>query len=253
MLGTIFAWEKACTDGSQISQISSAASNNHMGPKNKESKGQPAKAVASLPKRKKEGASPFSKKSNLPTLTVHSFAEPLGLEAYIYEQKEGADGYLRGVEEVLSGQMTCDYFSNALFHRVVNRRIAKSPNNEILKFSDPQKSKLWRKIILRYPEGGTSHVTRQEGLKIAKKFLMDNMFTKYPPNDIVTIDATDAENVPSLDQFFVDNDIKKILQQEISPNMLDCNFHANCTEFAAKCWSGATEFDYAISLGFPNF
>ena len=223
-----------------------------MPPKNKETKAQPAKGVASLPKKKKEGASPFSKKSNLPTLTVYSFAEPLGFEAYIYEQKEGSDGYLRGVEEVLGDKMTCDYFTRALFHRVVNRRVPKSPTSEIMKFSDPKKSKIWRKIILRYPDGGTSPATRQEGLKIAKKFLMDDQFTKYPPSDITTIDATDLDNIPSLDHFFMDSDIRKILQQELSPNMLDCNFYTNYTDFATKCWSGVTDFFYATSLGFPS-
>ena len=77
----------------------------------------PTKNTGTVPKRKKEGASPFSqkKKKNVPTLTVHSFAKPLEFEAYIYEQKEGSDGYLKGVEDVLGGVTTCDYFMDAFF------------------------------------------------------------------------------------------------------------------------------------------
>ena len=119
-------------------------------------------------------------------------------------------------------------------------------------FSDPKKSKLWRKVILRYPEGGTTPTTREEGLKVAKKFLMDSNFTDYPPSDITTIDATDEDDLPSLDQFFVNLDIKKIMQQELSSDILDCNFFQSYPDFAKKCWSGATNFVYALSLGFPT-
>jgi hypothetical protein len=233
----------------------SAVPRNSMGPKNNKTTSEkpmpPTKAAGTLPKRKKDGATPFTKNKNLPTLTVHSFAEPLELEAYIYEQREGNDGYLRGAEEVLGGATTCDYFTDAQFHRVVNRRKPKSPVSEILTFSDPTKSKIWRKIIIRYPEGGTTSATRQQGLKIFKRFLMDDNFTKFPPRDIVTRDATDPQDVPSLDQFFLDVDIKRILQQELSPNILDCNFYDAYSDFAFKCWSGPTSFSFAASLGFP--
>jgi hypothetical protein len=213
----------------------------------------PAKGVPTIPKRKKEGASPFTKKKkNVPTLTVHSFSEPLGLEAYICEQREGNDGHLKGVEDVLGDKLTCDYFTKALFYRVANRRVPKSPTNEILTFSDPKKSKIWRKIIIRCPEGGTSPASHEEGLKIAKKFLMDENFTDCPPSDIVTRDATEPDDLPSLDQFFLDTDIKRILQQELHENILNCTFFESYPDFAAKCWSGATDSSHATSLGFPN-
>ena len=84
-----------------------------------------------------------------------------------------------------------------------------------------------------------------------KEFLMNPQFCDYPPHEITTIDATDPENVPSLDDFFLDNDIKDFMEEDVEALNLNANFYENFPEFAVKCWGGSNYSQWARSLGFP--
>lgn len=213
-------------------------------------KGSVAKGTATLPKRKAHSNN--SRGRNVPTLTALSFCELFKFEAYIYEAKEGADGYLHGLTEILLGKKNCDFLTDTDSITLVTRRVSRSPSNDILKFSDPDKCKIWRKVIVRYVPDGTSPHSRQEGLQLLKQVFMHPDHTQYPPEDISTADITDTNHPLSLDQFFLDSDIKKFLKEEVDETALDSTFYSKYKDFALLCWSQPTYYPFATSLGFPH-
>ena len=213
------------------------------------------------PKRKvklEPGASRAQRARRSPTLTVHAFKEPLTFEAYIYEASPGNDGFVASFQKVMDGSDRCDYLTEANFTKFVWRRDpnhSNDPNSEntILHNTSTAKKDFWRGIMIRYPNNeGSSPETREEGLQVLKSFLMDPQFTDYPPSDIETMDATNMEDPPALDEYFLDHGIKAFLTEDLEESDFDPGFYDRYTEFAQKCWSHSKPSKWALKLGFPD-
>jgi hypothetical protein len=121
--------------------------------------------------------------------------------------------------------------------------------NEPLMDSDGY-SRVW---ILRYPlEGESTASTRQEGLRVLKDFFMSKKATNYPPNDIAVIDRT-TDDVPVLEDYFLDNDIEEIVKLSCDADEINKEFYAAYPEFASKIYSKQEPSSFAKDeLGFPS-
>ena len=110
-----------------------------------------------------------------------------------------------------------------------------------------------RCLFVRYlQEDETSTpTTRAQGLAVLSAFFMDPNNSRYPPAAITTTDITNDENPPSLDQFFMDNDIIQFIQTDLDPNDLTNEFFVRFPVLAHQLWAGQNYPDYARSLGFP--
>ena len=63
---------------------------------------------------------------------------------------------------------------------------------------------------------------------------------------------TDDDNLPSLDSFFMDDDIKNIMEQDIAEEELNNKFVLNYPSFANRVYAGNNYSDWARTLGFGN-
>ena len=115
----------------------------------------------------------------------------------------------------------------------------------------------WKQVIIRYPVDGantpieSTPETRRQGLEAIKMALMNPEYTRFPPEDIITMDTADPENPPPLDHFFLDNDIRDFMKEDIQETDLTTTFVQDFPDAASKCWSGHNVSAWARGLGFP--
>jgi hypothetical protein len=210
----------------------------------------------SPPKRKKKEGVPTvegrltKRKPSVPTIYVRVFCEPLAFEAYVYEASPGNDGYMNSYKKVMKGELKCKYLTDALFSSYVFRRdIDSSSDDEILRNT---KDGYWRIAMIRYPsKSGSTSKSRKEGLEVAKRFFQDKHYTDYPPREVETVDLSDAEDPPALDEFFLNRDIKTFIEEDVDGSELNEKFYEKHKAFACKCWSVTKPSDWALFLGFP--
>ena len=182
-------------------------------------------------------------------LICYTFHEDFTFEAYVFQRNENNDGFTWGVQQFCNGveNYQSPELQAANFTRCVYRRVPRSADGNMT-----GERGYWRVVIIRYPpENETTPESRQEGLRILKQFLLNPQYSDYPPRDITTRDATDPENIPSLDDFFLDNDIKELMEEDIDAINLNEHFYQNFPEFAEKCWAGPHVSQWARGLGFP--
>lgn len=223
-------------------------------PKPKKKKdGVPTVDADSGPKRKKKDSVPTvegrlsKRKPAVPTLYVHTFCHPFTFEAYSFETSPGNDGYMNSYKEVMKGNRRCKYLTDALFSSYVFRR---GDDDNILENS---KDGFWRVLMIRYPsKKGSTVETRGEGFRALQQFFSDKEFNKYPPRFIETVDLSNRQNPPALDEFFLDRDIKTFMEEDIDSAELNEGFYSKHRAFARKCWSRKRPSEWACSLGFPE-
>jgi hypothetical protein len=112
----------------------------------------------------------------------------------------------------------------------------------------------WRLMLCRYLDTPSTPESREEGLQGLKTFLMSNRSTRFPPNDIITSDATnppDQDPCP-LDMYLLDADIEEIMKMFLDEESFNPHFYEEFPEFARLCWSGPHNSDFAVSLGIPR-
>ena len=224
-----------------------------------------APKMSTTPKRKQKNSVPTQatvlakRRATGPTIYVHTFAEPLSFEAYIFETAPaneednfaGNDGYTAAYRKVMKGELKCKYLTDAFFSSYVFRRDPKSadPDGEILTGGNG----IYRLLMIRYPsKTGSTKQTRQEGLAVLKRFLQDKQFSDYPSSRLETVDASNQADPPALDEFFRSYDIKTFIEEDIDASELDEKFYSKHKRFAQKCWSVTKPSDWALSLGFPT-
>jgi hypothetical protein len=213
-------------------------------------KASPAKA-ASPARRKGKQVSLKEKLSkqtanNATTLTAYGVHPILGTEIYLFTVGQN-DGFLKIFGDYTKGTMACSSLEKGNFTSLFNRRVPVSDNTIML----GQKG-FWRKVIVRHPVDGISTPeTRAEGLAILKKCFLTTDFTKFPPQDIETMDATDVDNPKALDMFLLDNDIVDIIKEQIDMDDLNDDFYTDYYDCAKLIWSGTNYPAFALSLGFP--
>ena len=219
------------------------------------SKAQKEKALLSSPKKKKNATLPVRiKQERGPFARVYSFGEEFTFELYIIENDSENDGYVKGLVDYI--EKTEDkpdsnhpLFDECNFYARAHRRIPQSDNQYLRGI----KKDFWRSAFLRYPKQGESTPeTRQQGLIAISSFVKDPRYSKFPVKDITTVDMTDNEHLPSLDTFLLDEDIKKVVEQDIDEDELNENFVTNYPAFAKRIYSGNNYSDWARTLGFGN-
>lgn len=210
------------------------------------------------PKKKVKTSPPSFKngRSRNQVLRVTALHPNFDVEIYWLEKREGNDGYLYGVDQVLNGSKVCTYLTDKGFYDLVPRRIQRDIKDEILVNTEGKGKGTWRKLILRYcpDNGGTTAESRAEGLQVLKRFFMDENFSDYPPKEIETKDVTPVPPAQphSMDMFLRDREIKAIMNQDLDAAVLDHTFYEKYSDFALFCWSVATDNAFANSLGFPS-
>lgn len=218
---------------------------------------QATKAKVVTPGSPKKAKKPPSMRENLkmrkekpvPTISVQGFQiVPLAAEAYEYTITNLKNGFLNEFRKYVKGEITSDELTNANFVGLKTKRY-RGKGNEPLMDSDGY-SRVW---ILRYPlEGESTASTRQEGLRVLKDFFMSKKATNYPPNDIAVIDRT-TDDVPVLEDYFLDNDIEEIVKLSCDADEINKEFYAAYPEFASKIYSKQEPSSFAKDeLGFPS-
>jgi len=167
-----------------------------------------------------------------------------------FESRPGTDGCTNSIKNVMGGEECCPHLESAGFCDWVERRAAGSKDSAIL---CSRKTKFWRGIAIRHPgdEGSTAE-SRAQGLELLKRFFSDEEFTQFVPAEIATIDLSEEETPPPLDEFFLDPHIKKFMETEVEESFLNQNFHSEHHDLAVKCWRGETNFKFAKELGCPS-
>ena len=201
------------------------------------------------PKRK-GGPSPtkasMRRPKTTPRLMCFSFVEPFTLEAYLYVKDNKRDAFQNEFRAFVRNELEVQSLTNANFTAHKTRRAQGS--NEPMR--DPKG--YWRHVILRYPEGGSTVASRQEGLRVLKEFFMNGAFHRYPPSEINITDATDETNPPALDEFFQDGDIEQIIKLDIEDEELNAQFYSRYPEMCGKIYSHQVPSFYVRGLGFPD-
>jgi len=85
-----------------------------------------------------------------------------------------------------------------------------------------------------------------------KTFFSDEEFIQFVPPEIATVDLSEEETPPPLDEFFLDRDIKKFMETEMEESILNESFCEDCHDLAVQCWRAGTNFKFAVELGHPN-
>jgi hypothetical protein len=209
------------------------------------------------PKKKAKNAVPSAKaRMNLkgpmtPTVSVRTFCEPMNFEAYFYEASFGNDGYLGSFKKVMEGNMECKYLLDANFTEIVFMRDPASDNEPLHNLSS-SRSAFWRCIMIRYPPGGSTKKSREQGLKILHQFFTDKQYTSYPPRKIELVDLSSKEHPPPMDDYFLNYKVKQFMEEDIDAKELNENFYRKCSTTALFCWSRPVDYEWANALGFPS-
>ena len=164
------------------------------------------------------------------------------------QNDEYNDGYLNHYRNWANGQLEYEPLLSAGFREILYRREPESDNRRM---TNPEGFP--RNIIVREPPGGVSTAaSRQKGMDVLSNFFKDSTINRWPPETIVKRDETNLQDYHALDEFFMDEDIERILREEMDEEVLNQDFYGKFTEFARKCWSGAFLPAFARSLGFPT-
>ena len=210
--------------------------------------------AALSPKKRKNAPLPIRiKQEKGPFLRVYGFGPEFSFEMYIIEKDSENDEYLKGISDYIESPPDTNSKHSLIdecnFYKKAYRRIPKSANEHLC----GTKKGYWRSVILRYPkENESTPQTRQDGLNALSSFLKDSRFSKYPINNIITVDMTDEDNLPSLDTFLMDDDIKNVMEQDIDEEELNKEFVSKYPEFAKRIYAGNNYSDWARTLGFGN-
>lgn len=67
------------------------------------------------------------------------------------------------------------------------------------------------------------------------------------------IDLTNENDPPALDEYFMDNDIKTFMEEDIHEDQLNSQFAINYPYFARKCWRYNYISEWGLqTLGFAD-
>lgn len=201
-------------------------------------------------RRKKEGTPTKGSKikKTQPRLTVRAFDPVFNIEAYIYEKTADEDGFLHSIQQYSDNDLEIPALDElGGITKLVPRRLPGTDEQQMLGGKG-----FWRRIIIRYvdAETGSTPESRRQGLEALSAFFRDSEFSRFPPDSIETTDVTGEDPEP-LDNYFLNYDIKVMMEEDIDNEALNTAFFGNNEETALKCWSRPTSFQWATGLGFP--
>ena len=216
-------------------------------------KDSPAKKPPASPKKtlKTVPTSPTKKKGL--TLTVFSFDALPEIEVFLFTKNDVDDGYLGSLRDYLNGNLEKHDDIDALnIHSLVDRRIAGSANRSMPQEDKPQYN---RSLFFRYPMTGQSTIeTRQGALQTLKRFFGNEGFNyhKYPITNITLSDKTDELKFSKLDDWFKDETIQTILENDIAEQYQNDDFVDVFPDYAKRLLRGPHFGPFAKKLGFAR-
>ena len=174
-------------------------------------------------------------------LTVVAFP-PLPVELYVYRRGTDRDGYTGYYRQVIDGERESDDLIQKGFTQYYVHRLSQQVNAP--KVGEDS----WNCIVMvRYVPGmhESTGQTRAEGLAFLRGWLMDDEHSKYPPNDILTVDQTHPTHPVPMDNFLLDEHIFIVLRAVVDPNG---RFFTDHPELARLFYSGPNYYGDAISM-----
>jgi hypothetical protein len=169
-------------------------------------------------------------------------------EAYLYEHGPNNDGFTQPLRELCSGVIQNERLSEMGFSEIKHRRVTGSKNLYSL-----GRKGYKREIMIRYLGNNKSTPeSRREGLQALKEFLLNPVYTKFPPKGIDMEDITNEDLIP-LDQHFMDDTVEYFMKIYLDQSTFGADFFKKFPGFAAMCWHGPHESQFAESLGFPKY
>lgn len=173
-------------------------------------------------------------------LTVIGFP-PLPVEIYVYRRGTDRDGYTGTYRKVIDGEMDSADLIRMGFTQYYVHRLS-------LEVNAPKVGEdSWNCIVMvRYVPGmqPSTSQTRAEGNAFLRSWLMDPEHSKYPPNDILTVDNTRSTNLEPMDHFLLDEHIFIILRAVVDP---DRRFFTDHPELAHLFYSGPNYYPEAVT------
>ena len=202
---------------------------------------------------KKSPTKNSSKLSKRPrfSLTVWGFP-PLCIEAYAYRKGTDRDGYGNHYRKCVDGDEECKELDDAGFSQYFTRRISKLQNVPLVGADE------WACFIyVRWVPGmnPSTAQTREEGLSFFRKYLMDPRYSRYPPNDILTMDLTNVNEPLGMDNFFLDEHILLFIKDLFQPSIANEDFFRDHNNIAKLFFSSAPyppEAPFLYGFGNPD-
>lgn len=192
------------------------------------------------------------KKGNI-RISVVTFAAEFKFEAYYVEKPNGDQAYVNHLKEYVQGKLT-EKSAAIDGINIVDYCNWRIPNTDNKTMTTAAQETYPKNLFIVYPkENETTEATREKGLAAMKNFLMDPTFTRYPAEAVDVIDLTDEAHPPALDEYFMDRDIQKFMEEDLSVEVLDSTFATKFPAFARKCWRFNFISDWGMyTLGFDN-
>jgi len=195
----------------------------------------PAQKVKHNPPKKKVKKKPVGP----PKISVVAFTDNDSFEAHMMEKGNGDEMYVYELKRYVRDQLDqpARDLDKLNFVKTCDRRI---PNTKNATMKQGDGTSCSRSAFVRHPtdleNGHSTKESRQEGLRGLKDFFMDPKFHRYPPKDIVLVDLTDETNPASLDEYFCDDAIKELMEEDLDSADLNPQFATKWPEFARTRW-----------------
>ena len=175
---------------------------------------------------------------------------PLCIEAYVYRKGTDRDGYGNHYRKCVDGDEQCKELDEAGFAQYFTRRISKEQNIPLVGADE------WACFVyVRWVPGmnPSTTQTRVEGLSFFRKYLMDNRYSRYPPNDIMTMDLTDVVQPRGMDHLFLDEHIMLFIKDLFQPSIANERFFTE-HNVIAKLFFGSAPYppEATMLYGFGN-
>lgn len=174
---------------------------------------------------------------------LYSFSKALNKDSYLYGYKTYIDS--DGDPSLTPITILDDNGFNAYYPRRISIN-----QNKVLKGDDSWTRYMIARNIPDY--NVTTEQTRQTGLKALQSYFMDPNYSKFPPESIVLVDETNQQNVQSMDNFLLNDDILTVMRDLIDGSLLNRNFYTDMNNLARAFFSGNPPIDAIVNYGFPN-
>ena len=175
---------------------------------------------------------------------------PSPVEFYILRKGEDRDGYTGFYRQVIDGEKENDALAEHGFFQYFTRRVSLEQDIPMVG------QDTWNcTVMVRYVNGmnPSSTSTRYEGLTFLRGWLMDKNHSKYPPNDILTVDQTRGRDILAMDNFILDEHVLLVMEAVISEDLRNERFFTDFREYANVFYTGPDYPSDAIAqYGFGN-
>ena len=197
-----------------------------------------------------------TKLASRPTYNLYCWGWPSSpWEAYTF-RKGDKDAYAAFYRQVVDGEKDCQELEDMGFRMYFTRRRAPGDNSPSTGEDNWPENVYVRCVNNMNP---TTPQTRQEGLSFLRRFFMNKEYSKYPPNDINTVDMTNEQDLMPMDHLLMDQHVMALLDRTIPTDHANRRFFTNHRAFASLFFGGPvyppeaiTTYGYGTTLPPPD-